>query len=357
MDTSPYERSRPAPAGGGGSGGAGERGSGAAAEPLQEPQLLSQRAQQALSDHLASVYLAVLAFVRALRSPAVWAGVKRAAKPIVIAAVAQYLVLRALLLPVSLVLRLVGLLKQPTPTFSSHDFVAKSLSIYPLVCIVLTNYVYRSSLADCFFAALKELDPQHAARLASREPLQRRRGLREKVAGFLSDDADDPWQLLIFTLLVSTLRSWRWVQLGPLGYAVIPLAQFLSFRYMVGRPRVAAALTLACCVHRPVEPLVMDAVEAWTSSRALGRSSMRHYLARAVPSGRHAAFMRAFEASVVTYFMLPTLAMRMPAGALGPFLGPLMMFPAAAVAAQCVRDITTRTGSERALDKLLLQQR
>lgn len=56
---------------------------------------------------------------------------------------------------------------------------------------------------------------------------------------------------------------------------------------------------------------------------------------------------------MVTYFLLPTLAMRMPAGALGPFLGPLILFPAAAVAAQCVRDISTRAESERALGKLL----
>jgi hypothetical protein len=55
---------------------------------------------------------------------------------------------------------------------------------------------------------------------------------------------------------------------------------------------VAAALTVACCAYRPIEPLVMDAVEVWTSSRALGHSSLRHYLARAVPPDRHAAFIR-----------------------------------------------------------------
>lgn len=49
-----------------------------------------------------------VAFLRALRSPAVRRGVKRAAKPLFIAALAQYLVLRALLLPVSMALKLVS---------------------------------------------------------------------------------------------------------------------------------------------------------------------------------------------------------------------------------------------------------
>lgn len=72
----------------------------------------------------------------------------------------------------------------PALTFSSHSFVSKSLAIYPLVCILLAKFGrYRGSLAECFFAALQELSPQQAERLAGREPLQRkRRGLRDKVA-------------------------------------------------------------------------------------------------------------------------------------------------------------------------------
>ena len=50
--------------------------------------------------------------------------------------------------------------------------------------------------------------------------------------------------------------------------------------------------------------------------------------------------------------MIPTLLMRVPGGPLGPFLGPLLVFPAAAVAARCVHDITTRSGSGQVVKKL-----
>ena len=60
----------------------------------------------------------------------------------------------------------------------------------------------------------------------------------------------------------------------------------------VGRPWIAGALTAVACLVRPAEPLVMTAVEAWASSRALGQSSMRLFLSRAIPQGRHAAFVR-----------------------------------------------------------------
>jgi hypothetical protein len=97
----------------------------------------------------------------------------------------------------------------------------------------------------------------------------------------------------------------------------------------------------------------MDAVEVYAGSRALGQSSMRHFLGRAVPAGRHAAFVRTFDLVIVTYFLIPTLLMRLPVGAVRPFLGPLLMFPAAAVAARCVHDITTRGGAgQRIVSKL-----
>jgi hypothetical protein len=48
-----------------------------------------------------------LAFLAACRSPAVLRSIKRAAKPLVIAAISQYLALMALLAPINLALRLV----------------------------------------------------------------------------------------------------------------------------------------------------------------------------------------------------------------------------------------------------------
>ena len=51
---------------------------------------------------------------------------------------------------------------------------------------------------------------------------------------------------------------------------------------------------------------------------------------------------RTFELTVVIYFVIPTLVMRLPAGPLGPLLGPLVVFPTAAIEARCVHDINTR---------------
>lgn len=80
---------------------------------------------------------------------------------------------------------------------------------------------------------------------------------------------------------------------------------------------------------------------------------MRHFLTRAIPRGRQAAFVASFEITIVTYFILPSLLMRAPVGpVLRPFVGPLLVWPAAAVAARCVHDITTRGGSERVVKAL-----
>jgi hypothetical protein len=85
--------------------------------------------------------LQVLAFVSACRSAAVRASVKKAAKPILIAAAAQYAILMALLLPVNALLRAVAFLTaSKSLAFSAHQVVASSLAIYPLVCILLTKY-------------------------------------------------------------------------------------------------------------------------------------------------------------------------------------------------------------------------
>lgn len=40
--------------------------------------------------------------------------------------------------------------------------------------------VYRSSLADCFFASLREVDPEQAERLARAKP-SHKRGMKEKL--------------------------------------------------------------------------------------------------------------------------------------------------------------------------------
>ncbi|KAI8476208.1 MAG: hypothetical protein J3K34DRAFT_401559 [Monoraphidium minutum] len=318
----------------------------------REDLLLSHSAQEAVANQLASFYLAALAFVAACRSPAVLRSLKRAAKPLLISALAQYAALMALLAPVHLTLRLVAwATSTQRVAFSSHRVVAGSLAVYPLITILLAKFVYRRSLAECFFEALGEVDPQHAQRLASNEPTHKRT-LKDKMLGMVTDDADDPWRMLALLLVASLLRSWRWVRMGVLRYVIVPLAQFLSIRYMVGRPWAAGVLTAAACLLPAVEPLVMDFVEVWASSRALGQSSMRHFLERAIPKGRHAAFVRTFESVIVTYFILPTLLMRLPAGPLGPFLGPLLVFPAAAVAARCVHDITSRAGSDRVVRKL-----
>ncbi|KIZ07127.1 hypothetical protein MNEG_0831 [Monoraphidium neglectum] len=154
-----------------------------------------------------------------------------------------------------------------------------------------TRPVYKRYLVDCFFASLRELDPQQAEQLASNEA-KNKRTLKDKMLGMVTDDADDPWQMLALMMVASLLRSWRWVRMGALGYIVVPLAEFLSIRYMVGRPLAAGALTAVSCLVPPAAPLVMDSVEVWASSRALGQSSMRHFLERAIPKGRHAAFVR-----------------------------------------------------------------
>jgi hypothetical protein len=99
-------------------------------------------------------------------------------------------------------------------------------------------------------------------------------------------------------LVVSTVRSWQWVSMGPFGIVLAPLAQFLSIRYVIGRPWPAAALTAASFLHPAAAPLVMGGVEVWATSRAIGRSSIRAFLARAVPSSRRAAFVRCSAAGL-----------------------------------------------------------
>jgi hypothetical protein len=42
-----------------------------------------------------------------------------------------------------------------------------------------------------------------------------------------------PRPLQALMMVASLLRSWRWVRMGALGYIVVPLAEFLSIRYMV----------------------------------------------------------------------------------------------------------------------------
>jgi hypothetical protein len=53
-----------------------------------------------------------------------------------------------------------------------------------------------------------------------------------------------------------------------------------------------------------------------------------------------ASVRRTFDVVIVIYFLIPTLMMRLRVGMLTTLLGPMMMFPAAAVGARCVHDIT-----------------
>jgi hypothetical protein len=79
---------------------------------------------------------------------------------------------------------------------------------------------------------------------------------------------------------------------SPTLFRTISAWPLLSMLLQVGRPLAAGALTAVSCLVPPAAPLVMDSVEVWASSRALGQSSMRHFLERAIPKGRHAAFVR-----------------------------------------------------------------
>ena len=60
----------------------------------------------------------------------------------------------------------------------------------------------------------------------------------------------------------------------------------------LGRPWAAGLLTALVVLSPALEPAVMLGVESWVSSRALGQSSMRHFLQRAVPRNRQQAFIR-----------------------------------------------------------------
>ena len=77
----------------------------------------------------------------------------------------------------------------------------------------------------------------------------------------------------------------------------VPTSNPLRNPTQVGRPRAALALTVVACLVPGAEPYVMNFAEAWASSRALGQSGMRHFLRRAVPKGRHAAFVRCARGS------------------------------------------------------------
>lgn len=83
----------------------------------------------------------------------------------------------------------------PVKALDAHAFVASSLSVYPLLCVLLTKYVYRAALADCFFASLHEVNPQQAAQLAKCAP-EHKRGVREKLRSWVAtEDTDEPQQV------------------------------------------------------------------------------------------------------------------------------------------------------------------
>lgn len=154
-------------------------------------------------------------------------------------------------------------------------------------------------------------------------------------------------------LVVSLLQSWQWVRRGVLGAAIVPLAEYISMRYLVcsglacsaaavarpvpgrgpcvcpplcacgprppaasparscrsiqraapahrppccarqlGRPWAAGVLVAASVLVPALEPVVVVGVQTWTSSRALGAASLRPFLSRTVPRDHHRAFIR-----------------------------------------------------------------
>lgn len=304
----------------------------------------------------------VRALVDACRSPAVRAAVRKAVKPVLVAAAAQWVALFVLLLPLNVALRVLSVFL-PFGPISSRRVASASLAVYPLVCALLAKFVYRARLAECFLQSLREVDPRMAAALASGKPAHARGARGEAAAAPYSywagrdgdngdGGGDDARQMALLVAVSGLLRVWR--NTGALAAVLAPVAEFLSMRFMIGgsSPWVAAALTAVATLCRPAAPYVMGAAEVWAGARALGASSLRFFTQRAIPRGRQAAFVRTFEPTVCAYFLWPTLLMRLPAGPLAPFLPPLLVWPCAAVGARCLHDIATQRRSERAFNAL-----
>eukprot|EP00882_Tetradesmus_deserticola_P030273 GHRQ01033974.1.p1 GENE.GHRQ01033974.1~~GHRQ01033974.1.p1 ORF type:complete len:285 (+),score=108.47 GHRQ01033974.1:461-1315(+) len=254
--------------------------------------LLYESFTDAVAHCAAGAYLAVQAFFGACKSPVVINTMKKTSKTVILTALCHYVLLTIVLWPVGMFCRLLSRLTLNHVNFEVNTLVGSSMAIYPMLTIMLNKYVHPSSMDDCFCSSLAELDPKYAAHLAAM-PRRFKPRLREKVLarmGMSADDSDDYKTMLLLMLAGLLLRGWR--SLPYIGWLVAPVLQFLSIRYMVGRPVAAALLSVAAALHPTLEGPVMSFVQLWASSKVLGRSSMRYYLDRCVPTEKRGAFIR-----------------------------------------------------------------
>lgn len=309
--------------------------------------LLYESFTDAVANCLAGAYLALYAFFHACSSPVVINIVKKTSKTVVITALCHYVLLTVMLWPLGLLCRLLSLLTLFLVSFDVSALVASSMAVYPMATILLIKYVYRSSMDECFASTLAQLNPKYAAHLAAM-PRRFKPSMSQKVLsrlGLSLDDSDDLKTMLMLMLVGLLLRGWR--SLPYIGWLVAPVLQFLSIRYMVGRPVAAALLSVAAALGPALEGPVMSFVQLWASAKVLGRSSLRYYLDRCVPRDKRSAFVRAFEYSIVSYFLLPTALMRLP------LLGSLVAFPAAALGAHALQHLLRRrAGALEAVEHL-----